>query len=513
MSPPCTSGPTAPGRRRRHRPARPRGRRRRGPGRRPGRARRRRARRDRAVPRGGGGALAATPTPAYGISTGFGALATRHIPTDLRAQLQRSLVRSHAAGSRPRGRARGGAGADAAAALDAGDRPHRRPARRPCRRCAGMLNARHHAGGPRVRLARLLRRPRAAVALRARADGRGRGARRRTATTMPAADALAAAGLAPVELAAKEGLALINGTDGMLGMLVLAIADLRMLLARRRHRRRDVASRACSAPTASSPPTCRRCGRTRARPRRRPTCARLLAGLRRSSPSPPRARLQPRPGRLLAALLAPGARRGPRHRRARGAWSPAASWPRAVDNPVVLDDGRVESNGNFHGAPVGLRARLPRDRRRRRGLDQRAAHRPVPRQGPQPRAAAVPGRRPRRRQRAHDRAVHPGRDRLGAEAARRARPASTRSRRSAMQEDHVSMGWSAARKLRRARRRADPGRRHRGAHRRPRARPARPAAARRRPPAPSVALLRRRPVRGPRPRPAPRPGDRAPPSS
>src|SRR6478609_6118653 len=33
--------------------------------------------------------LAAAPTPAYGISTGFGALATRHIPTDMRAQLQR----------------------------------------------------------------------------------------------------------------------------------------------------------------------------------------------------------------------------------------------------------------------------------------------------------------------------------------------------------------------------------------------------------------------------------------
>ena len=39
---------------------------------------------------------------------------------------------------------------------------------------------------------------------------------------MPAAEALAAAGLAPVELAEKEGLALINGTDGMLGMLALA---------------------------------------------------------------------------------------------------------------------------------------------------------------------------------------------------------------------------------------------------------------------------------------------------
>ncbi len=45
--------------------------------------------------------LAAAPTPAYGISTGFGALATRHIDPELRAQLQRSLIRSHAAGMGP----------------------------------------------------------------------------------------------------------------------------------------------------------------------------------------------------------------------------------------------------------------------------------------------------------------------------------------------------------------------------------------------------------------------------
>ncbi|MFL6021903.1 MAG: aromatic amino acid lyase, partial [Marmoricola sp.] len=45
--------------------------------------------------------LAEEPTPAYGISTGFGALATRHIPTEMRVQLQKSLVRSHAAGSGP----------------------------------------------------------------------------------------------------------------------------------------------------------------------------------------------------------------------------------------------------------------------------------------------------------------------------------------------------------------------------------------------------------------------------
>ena len=46
-------------------------------------------------------ALADDQEPHYGVSTGFGALATRHIPLDLRGQLQRSLVRSHAAGSGP----------------------------------------------------------------------------------------------------------------------------------------------------------------------------------------------------------------------------------------------------------------------------------------------------------------------------------------------------------------------------------------------------------------------------
>lgn len=45
--------------------------------------------------------LANEPTPVYGVSTGFGALARRHIPSEMRAQLQRSLVRSHAAGSGP----------------------------------------------------------------------------------------------------------------------------------------------------------------------------------------------------------------------------------------------------------------------------------------------------------------------------------------------------------------------------------------------------------------------------
>ncbi|MBA2508523.1 MAG: aromatic amino acid lyase, partial [Nocardioidaceae bacterium] len=45
--------------------------------------------------------LAGDTRPHYGISTGFGALATVQIPGAMRAQLQRSLIRSHAAGSGP----------------------------------------------------------------------------------------------------------------------------------------------------------------------------------------------------------------------------------------------------------------------------------------------------------------------------------------------------------------------------------------------------------------------------
>src|SRR4051812_26941202 len=46
--------------------------------------------------------MAASDTPVYGVSTGFGALATRHIEPALRTQLQKSLIRSHAAGAGPR---------------------------------------------------------------------------------------------------------------------------------------------------------------------------------------------------------------------------------------------------------------------------------------------------------------------------------------------------------------------------------------------------------------------------
>ena len=93
-------------------------------------------------------------------------------------------------------------------------------------RIVDLLNARPHAGRPGAWVAGCQRRPRATCPLRAAADRRGRGVRR-WRRRRPAADALAAAGIEPLALEAKEGLALINGTDGILGMLVLAIADLR----------------------------------------------------------------------------------------------------------------------------------------------------------------------------------------------------------------------------------------------------------------------------------------------
>ncbi|WP_193307685.1 aromatic amino acid lyase, partial [Mycobacterium tuberculosis] len=69
--------------------------------------------------------------------------------------------------------------------------------------------------------------PLAHIALAAMGEGEVRDG---TGRLLPAADALADAGIAPLTLVEKEGLALINGTDGMLGTLVLALHDLEMLL-------------------------------------------------------------------------------------------------------------------------------------------------------------------------------------------------------------------------------------------------------------------------------------------
>ena len=121
----------------------------------------------------------------------------------------------------------------------------------------------------------------------------------------------------------------------------------------------------------------------------------------------------------------------------------------AIDNPVVLPDGRVESNGNFHGAPVGYvldflaiaAADLASisERRTDRMLDQHRSH------GLPPFLAAEPGVDSGHMIAQYTQAG------IVSELKRLAVPASVDSiPSSAMQEDHVSMGWSAGRKLRRS---------------------------------------------------------------
>jgi histidine ammonia-lyase len=121
----------------------------------------------------------------------------------------------------------------------------------------------------------------------------------------------------------------------------------------------------------------------------------------------------------------------------------------AVDNPVVTLDGRVESNGNFHGAPLGYvldflaiaAADLASmsERRTDRMLDV-ARSRGLP-----PFLASDPGVDSGQMIAQYTQAA------LVSELKRLAVPASVDSiPSSAMQEDHVSMGWSAARKLRRS---------------------------------------------------------------
>jgi len=388
--------------------------------------------------------LAAAPTPSYGISTGFGALATRHIPAESRAQLQRSLVRSHAAGSGPEVE-REVVRALMLLRLSTLATGHTGIRLETAQTMAGMLT---HGITPVVHEYGSLGcsgdlAPLAHCALALMGEGPvvdRHGVRR------PAAVALSEAGLTPVELAAKEGLALINGTDGMLGMLVMAISDLRMLL------------KAADITAAMSVEA--QLGTDRV----------FAADLQALRPHPGQAASAENLTRILADSGVVASHRGPDCNRVQDAYSlrcspqvhgaardtvehaatvAARELDSAVDNPVVLDDGRVESNGNFHGAPVAyvldFLAIVAADvasmseRRTDRFLDRSRSH------GLPPFLADDPGVDSGHMIAQYTQAA------IVSEMKRLAAPASVDSiPSSAMQEDHVSMGWSAARKLRRA---------------------------------------------------------------
>jgi len=388
--------------------------------------------------------LADASEPTYGISTGFGALAIRHIPPADREQLQRSLIRSHAAGMGPPVerevvRALVFLRTKTLASGHTGARPIL------AKTFAAMLNAgvtpvvpEYGSLGCSGDLA-----PLAHCALVLMGEGE---AFDRDGTRMGGREALSRAGIAPVELAVKEGLSLINGTDGMLGMLVLAVCDLDNLC-----RVADVTAAMSTEALLGTDQAFRPelHGELRPHPGQAVSADnlyRLMAGSeivashRAGDP-----RVQDPYSCRCAPQVAGAVRDTVDHARAVAERELAAS----IDNPVVLDSGEVTSNGNFHGAPLGY------------ALDFLAIA-----------LADLASMSERRTDRLLDRSRSLGLPPFLAENAgvdsglmiaqytqasmvsemkRLAVPASVDSiPSSAMQEDHVSMGWNAGRKLRRS---------------------------------------------------------------
>ena len=389
-------------------------------------------------------ALAIGDTPVYGISTGFGALAQRHIPLQDRTKLQKSLIRSHAAGMGPvvdrevvralmalrlktmcsgRTGVRPVVAETYAAILNAGITP--RVLEYGSLGCSGDLAPLSHC------------------ALVLMGEGRAFGPDGIEASV---AQLLKEAGIEPVELREKEGLALINGTDGMLGMLILALADADQLL--------DQADLVAAMSVEGQ------------------------LGTDQVFRPELHENLRPHPGQTVSAANVFAALKGSEivasHREGDGVVQDAYSLRCApqvagavrdtveharlvasreiraiIDNPVVLENGEVTSNGNFHGAPVAyvldfLAIALAdlgsiSERRTDRFLDA-SRNRGLP-----PFLADDPGVDSGLMIAQYTQAA------LVSENKRLANPASVDSiPSSAMQEDHVSMGWHAGIKLRKA---------------------------------------------------------------
>jgi histidine ammonia-lyase len=387
--------------------------------------------------------LASATTPAYGVSTGFGALATRHIAPGLRARLQRSLVRSHAAGSGPEVE-REVVRALMLLRLSTLATGHTGVRRETAELMAAMLVAgitpvvrEYGSLGCSGDLA-----PLAHCALALMGEGEVRDAE---GTLMPAAKALAAVGLVPVELREKEGLALINGTDGMLGMLVLALADLRRLL-----KTADIAAAmSVEGQLGTDRVFAAELQALRPHPGQAASAANLVAilagsGVIASHRGPDCERVQDAYSLRCSPQVHGAARDTVEH----AACVASRELASAIDNPVVIGD-RVESNGNFHGAPVAYvldflaiavaDVASASERRTDRFLDVTRNH------GLPAFLADDPGVDSGLMIAQYTQAA------IVSELKRLAAPASVDSiPSSAMQEDHVSMGWSAARKLRRS---------------------------------------------------------------
>jgi histidine ammonia-lyase len=378
--------------------------------------------------------------PVYGVTTGFGALATTRIPTPERRELQHSLLRSHAAGAgsfvepevvrammviRAKTLAMGFSGVSVElvealiAFLNEGLIP------------AVPEHGSLGASGDLVPLAHI------GLCLT------GEGWVLEDGEVVPAARALEKARLEPIRLQTKEGLALINGTDGMLGMLVLALADFELLL-----KSADVTT-AMSVEALLGTDRVFREELHAARPHPgQMSSARNIYKLLRGSPIVASHRdsthLVQDAYSLRCAPQVYGAARDTLDFAVRVAERELAS---TTDNPIVLPDGKVESTGNFHGEPLAFaldflsiaatEVGAISERRIDRVLD------PARSQGLPPFLSPEAGTN------SGFMISHYAAASLAEENRQLAVPASVGSLpASAMQEDHNSMGWSAGRKLR-----------------------------------------------------------------
>ena len=387
--------------------------------------------------------LAGAETPVYGISTGFGALANRHIAPADRVQLQKSLIRSHAAGigasvEREVVRALMLLRLKTLASGHTGARPV------VAETMAAVLNAGitpivHEFGslGCSGDLA-----PLAHCAMVLMGEGRAVDA---TGVERPVAELLAEAGIEPLELQEKEGLALINGTDGMLGMLILAIHDLRKLL----DHADVIAAMSVEGlmgtdqvfrPELHEP--------LRPHPGQATSAANMFAALAGSEIVASHRHGDNRVQDAYSLRCAPQVAGAVRDTVEYAALVANRELAAAVDNPVVLDSGEVTSNGNFHGAPVAYVLDFLAIAATDLGsISERRLDRMLDRSRNQDLPPFLAG----------DAGVDSGlmiaqytAAGLVSDCKRLAVPASVDSiPSSAMQEDHVSMGWHAARKLRR----------------------------------------------------------------